>query len=361
MRTLGFLFATVVGLGAATPSAWACATAPPEGGAVRIADEEALIAWNAETKTEHFVRRASFRSSSDAFGFIVPTPSKPELGEVDVALFDALAENLRPPVVYETSGYDVGAGCSYLAASRSMSAAGADGAAAPAVRVLDEQRVAGFDAVVLSADEPAALALWLKDRGFAQGPSLTEWLTPYVSNKWILTAFKIANRNRGTETRVIGTSAVRMTFKTDRPFYPYREPRDQRETLSASMEKVGVDHRTLRVYFASDTKYEGALDDGGAFPATTKLAGWITTPFAGHALLPERTYLTVFEDASNPRPGTDDVFFAAAKDASPVTVPTIVVRRPTSIVIPLDLVALVALVAGGIVLGVRRLRRQRDA
>ncbi len=356
-RTPGFVFATVMTLGCASRVAHACAPAPPDGAAVRIADEEALIAWSAETKTEHFVRRASFRSSSDAFGFIVPTPSKPDLGEVDIALFDALAENLRPPVIYETAGYDVAAGCTTLAGSKRMAASSVE--ASPVVRVLDEQRVAGFDAVVLSADDPAALALWLKDRGFAQGPALTEWLAPYVSKRWILTAFKIANRNPGAETRVIGTSAVRMTFKTDRPFYPYREPRDQRETLTASLDKVAVDHRTLRVYFASDTRYEGALDDGGAFPAETKLAGWITAPPTGKALIPERAFLTVFEDTSNPRPGTDDVFFSPAKDASPVVVAPVVVRQPRHVVIPLDLVGVAAFALGAAVLLVRRARKRR--
>lgn len=137
-----------------------------------------------------------------------------------------MAENLRPPVIYENAGYYVAAGCTTLAGSKRMAASSVE--ASPVVRVLDEQRVAGFDAVVLSADDPAALALWLKDRGFAQGPALTEWLAPYVSKRWILTAFKDRERKPapGAETRVIGTSAVRMTFKTDRPFYPYREPRD---------------------------------------------------------------------------------------------------------------------------------------
>lgn len=57
-RTPGFVFATVMTLGCASRAAHACAPAPPDGAAVRIADEEALIAWSAETKTEHFVRRA---------------------------------------------------------------------------------------------------------------------------------------------------------------------------------------------------------------------------------------------------------------------------------------------------------------
>src|SRR5580692_3138180 len=59
----------------------ACAVAPPRNGHVSIADETAIIVWDAATKTEHFIRRASFQTASKDFGFIVPTPSKPMLTE----------------------------------------------------------------------------------------------------------------------------------------------------------------------------------------------------------------------------------------------------------------------------------------
>src|SRR5262245_45994026 len=60
----------------------ACAPAPPRGEEVRIAEEEAIILWDPATRTEHFIRRAQFRSTARAFGFLVPTPATPALGEV---------------------------------------------------------------------------------------------------------------------------------------------------------------------------------------------------------------------------------------------------------------------------------------
>src|SRR5207237_170781 len=65
-----------------------------------IAEEEALIIWDPATKTEHFIRRAAFRSTARQFGFLVPTPTKPELSEVDDSIFDTLADVIRPPVKY---------------------------------------------------------------------------------------------------------------------------------------------------------------------------------------------------------------------------------------------------------------------
>jgi hypothetical protein len=291
------------------------------------------------------------------------------LGEVDSRIFVELAQQLVPKVIYEEGDTSVGVGCSAFmfvaGAERSASAPEAAHAAAPSVRVLDEQRVAGFDAVVLAADDPAALSAWLKEKGFAEGESLTEWLTPYVTSKWILTAFKVADPGSGAAgaeaLRSFGTSAVRMTFATDRPFYPYREPRDQRETLPASQQKLAVDNRLLRVYFASDDKYEGALGDGKPFPGVTKLANVAEVPPSARELLGDKTFLTVFDDTSTPRPGTDDVFFSVAKNPVPVTIPPTVVRTPNKITIPLDLVVLLAGFVTGIVFLIRRARRRARA
>ena len=53
--------------------------------------------------------------------------------------------------------------------------------AAP-VRVLQAKRVAGHDVRVLEADDPAALATWLAEHGYASGPALTAWLVKSPSD-----------------------------------------------------------------------------------------------------------------------------------------------------------------------------------
>src|SRR5262245_26805369 len=45
------------------------------------ADQTVIIIWDAVTKTQHFIRRASFKSESDDFGFIIPSPDQPTLSE----------------------------------------------------------------------------------------------------------------------------------------------------------------------------------------------------------------------------------------------------------------------------------------
>src|SRR5437016_3719837 len=63
------------------PAVRACAPAPPPGVRVEIADESAIIVWDAAAKTQHFIRRASFATAAHDFGFLVPTPAQPTLAE----------------------------------------------------------------------------------------------------------------------------------------------------------------------------------------------------------------------------------------------------------------------------------------
>ncbi|HTJ84197.1 MAG TPA: DUF2330 domain-containing protein, partial [Polyangiaceae bacterium] len=236
VAALALGFATFVG--AAESSA--CAPAPREGEVVRIADEEALIVWDAQKRVEHFIRRASFRSSSADFGFLVPTPSKPALDQIDGAVFQELATKLTPRVIEQPGGTEIAFGCTLWGAAKSVSVAAPE---AQAVRVLGEQRVAGYDAVILAADDAEALATWLESHGYAKGTALTEWLAPYVASHWVLTAFKIADPNGESgksDAHAVGTPAVHMTFAAERAFYPYREPKDQRETVGAGFEAVAV-------------------------------------------------------------------------------------------------------------------------
>jgi hypothetical protein len=243
------------------PAARACAPAPRPGEIVRITNEAALIVWDPKTRTEHFIRSASFATTAKDFGFLVPTPSKPELSEVNSDLLQSLARHTAPRHVNRISGVDVEPGCTAMMfLGRSAPETAAASAIEPAsVRVLEEKRVAGHDAVVLEADSATALSDWLKEHGYAEGPTLTDWLRPYVAAKWKISAFKIAS---DAPAQALSTSAVRMTFTTDRPFYPYREPADQRETVQANL-PADPGNRTLRVFFLAPGRFDGAVGEAG--------------------------------------------------------------------------------------------------
>ncbi|NUP14485.1 MAG: DUF2330 domain-containing protein [Polyangiaceae bacterium] len=341
--------------------AHACAPAPPEGARVRIADEEAIVLWDAKTKTQHFIRRASFASTSADFGFLVPTPSKPELGEIDNGIFDRLAQRLQPRIVHDPGELEIEAGSFFL----SLFWGGEKSAALPSaqepapVRILETAAVGGMDAVVLEADSADALATWLGEHGFANTPSLAEWLVPYVRNHWNLTAFKISKAPKAEGVEV-GTKAIRMSFSAPRPFFPYREPADQRQTLPAELESSAASKRHLRIYYLSTERALGNLGLEGSWKAATSYSAPYDDPIVREALpeLPKRPWLTIFDDTQAVRPGTDEVYFSVSPDGAPIEPPPIHVSEPRTVRIPVDLVALGAIVG---VIVVLRLRRNANA
>src|SRR5436190_15619229 len=76
----------------------ACCPAPPRGKPVVNADQTVIIIWDPVSKTEHFIRQASFKSEADDFGFLVPTPTQPELEESGNEAFPALYDLTKPEI-----------------------------------------------------------------------------------------------------------------------------------------------------------------------------------------------------------------------------------------------------------------------
>ncbi len=320
---------------------------------MQIADEAAIIAWDEAGRREHFVRRASFRGGGSDFGFLVPTPTQPELGEVEDAAFARLEDATKPEIVERDERRLVPTllcAFPFYAGGRSKSAV--EAAAPRSVRVLDTAHVGGFDAVVLEADDAGALAKWLTEHGYAQRPELAAWLAPYVQARWKLTAFKVTG---DPAARRAETAAVRMSFGADRPFFPYREPSDQRENLPAGERQ---ERRMLRVFFLSSGKVDGSI--GPRHDAWRGRVIWSdhvdAARVGGLPFATSSSWLTVFEDTASPRPGTDDLFFAPAADTTPVRPPPIVHVNEHEIPVPLDVFIAVI---GGAWWIVRRIRRRR--
>ena len=257
---------------------------------------------------------------------------------------------------------------------RRKSDTSAAGAATSSVRVLDEVTVAGYDAVVLEADDPTALAKWLAEHGYDARPALSDWLAPYVAQKWKITAFKVArprpapHRQQphnspspgGARTGTVGTRAVRMSFETETPFFPYREPSDQREPAPAGA--VADGSRELLVYVVAAQRLSPSIGKTGTFPGSVPFAKRVGTalPRSIGALLPETDpFVTVLVDPSTPRPGTDELYLVPSGDQSEVEPPPVIQIERRPFVIPIEGVVLVAGFGALCVHLVRRARRAR--
>lgn len=203
--------------------AQSCAIVGPEmqrDMSVELTSESALIVWDEKTKTEHFIRSANFSGEAKNFGFIVPTPSKPSLGETKSGLFESLEEEIKPEIITRVVRNYEWSLIGSLRTTRwsSKETSGAPVAASVGeefVEVIEQTKVGAYDATVLKADDAEALGVWLRKNSYSAPPSVEKWLQFYTDKKWYLTAFKVSAENASL-------SPVRISFATEHPFYPYQ-------------------------------------------------------------------------------------------------------------------------------------------
>jgi len=288
----------------------ACAPAPRDGEHVDIVEESAVIEWDPATKTEHFIRRATFQGQARDFGFLVPTPTVPTLAEADDGIFTALEQKTARRTIDKSSKKIVWTPLLLVAFSLGEKS---ETARAP-VEVLSTQKLAGYEAVVLDATDANALRDWLAKHEYATTPDLAEWLDAYVKQGWKITAFKIDKSQPQART-----SAVKMSFTTERPFFPYREPATERAYDAV---------RSLRIFFIGPERVAGTIGASTFWPGVVTWSG----PHDNG------TRLTTFVDTSRDRPGKDDLFFTRAAVQSAYEMPPIVRENIEKFYVPLDVV-----------------------
>jgi hypothetical protein len=300
----------------------ACCPAPPSGKPVVNADQTVVLLWDPATKTQHFIRQASFKSDADDFGFLVPTPTQPQLEESGNDAFLYLLKLTEPEkrtMPRPSSGMSCGCAAEKYAGSALPKAH---------VTVLAETFVAGFHAVVLEATSAAVLVDWLKEHGYAYSPQVEAWAKPYVEKGWKITALRVAKDKSGKADQTVAAGALRLSFKTDVPLFPYREP--DPATAAAAL---GAHNRLLRIYFIADARYQGELTRDqpwtGKVTWAGKLADEDRKKLLGMLKLPENTgpaqwWLTEFEDEWPYRAAPADLTFARASDQDPVRRPPII-------------------------------------
>lgn len=215
---LGSLLAGVFALAAA---AWPCAYLVRNGN-IEPSSENVVILWDHVNKRQHFIRDTVFTTDAREIAYIIPLPSQPELAEANADLFNDV---------------EFAWGSAKRAwESRGMTADGSVASAPAGIEILEEKTVAGYDATVLKAKDPAALRAWLEKNEFPLPPTLTPWAEPYTKGDFVFVALKLAKgsvptrtqedvqEGRGNAGPAFRTGALRMSFDTEQPYYPYREP-----------------------------------------------------------------------------------------------------------------------------------------
>jgi hypothetical protein len=231
------------------------------------------------------------------------------------------------------------------------------------VRVLEQKLVAGFHAAVLEADTADVLNDWLTKNGYIFSPEVKAWAKPYVDGGWKFTALKIAKGPDGKQNRSVAAAALRLSFQTDRPLFPYREP-----DTTAAAAALGARDRLLRIYFIGDGRFKGELTKDmpwtGKVAWCNKLAADDRRKVIEQLKLPETTgpaewWMTEFEDRWPYKVAPADVYFSRDDNQDTVKRPPIIeyvqATWPTDVTVYALAVALFAPVFR------RRMRREGHA
>ena len=268
-----------------------------------LAIERVLLAWNATTQTEDLVREARFEKANQAFGFVVPVPSRPEVFEVAKPPFDDLSREFPFTAPRLTSA--------------GFEAFGGGVARAPPPVVLSEQRIGSFTAFVLAASDGGGLSDWLKKNGFGVPASAQAWLDHFVH----LGFYYVAFRYDAEETAEPGMTSetVRIRFKTPMPYYPYLEP--QRSSIPNAPRHLFLWYASQeeRVPVAWSRSRDGALAwmqpwEGTAQHVTAKRLR-DTMPSLGELVPGDDAsgwVVSTFRDAKQSRDGWGDVLLVPA-------------------------------------------------
>lgn len=203
---------------AAAPSAAACGgffhakPVPPEQRPT-LAREKALIVHDVEKGREHFVREVAFRRADKRFGFVVPTPSVPEVASVANTPFTKLRERFAFAAGNARSGGGVRTDAGF-------------GGRGGGMEVLAVEKIGSFTAFTLAATDAAALAGWLKKNGLVSTPEADVWLEHYVRMGFYYVAMRYdpPKDAKGRGDGAISAETVRISFDTPVAYYPYFEP-----------------------------------------------------------------------------------------------------------------------------------------
>jgi hypothetical protein len=191
-----------------------CGAYVPDNPSSSVADERALIAWDGTT--EDIVMSLSVTGSSDRAAWVMPVPSAARVSLGDTAVFEDLGRLTAPRIEYRDSWWPTIPWLVWAGATSDTA-----GAPAGSVNVLGRQRLGPFDVTRLAADDPGALANWLKDNGFPHPDGLDDNLAPYVADGWEVVAIQLVPADAGGSLSG-ALQPLRLSFDSDTVVYPMR-------------------------------------------------------------------------------------------------------------------------------------------
>ncbi|MBS1719497.1 MAG: DUF2330 domain-containing protein [Armatimonadetes bacterium] len=286
----------------ATAIAKPCAVIDPR---MSITSEGTVIVYDPNTKTESFIRQIEFAGPAQSFGFLVPTPSLPTFRSLSADLIEKFKFAMEPPVVQEIRVQWVFSFGFWVTDAKSPGPQDAGVTAYPAAdRARYEEfgrtKVGPYEVAVVKAKDPVALGEWAKKNGFNVPSNVSYWLGPYIEKGYYLSCFRFSSAESNYRS-----TTVEIKFETDKPFYPYREPK----VLAGGRRAF---ERDLKVYFVAPQPVRALQGNTRWAAKSTQVESLrhdaISTLTSEGVNVDGKWFLTAFEDKTAVRPDVDLTF-----------------------------------------------------
>jgi hypothetical protein len=208
---------------------------------VRVGDQQTYVFYKDGIET--FVIRPGFSGKVEDFGMLISFPTPPALRKVPEDIFPQIAAAVDPPEIVIDMRWSHRLGLKNGLAWGNNKNSGADPTSLQLrkeeVRVLREEAVGMYQAVVLEAGSAAALKRWMDDNGYKYPTGMDAVCEEYIALGWCFVAEKAkvggkANvdpkpRMKGVDTKLPTGSAfdghvqaMAFRFKTDKLVLPMR-------------------------------------------------------------------------------------------------------------------------------------------
>lgn len=177
-----------------------------------LAREKVLLIHDAEAGRQHFIREVAFVRAHEPFGFVVPTPTRPEVAAVKTTPFTKLREMFP-----------------FVPNPRRVGAPSGRAPGGSGVEVLEVAKVGSFTAFVLAATDAKALGKWLTDNKLVSNEASDAWLAHYVELGFFYVAMRYdpparSGSQTGGKSSEVVAETMRISFDVPIPYYPYLEP-----------------------------------------------------------------------------------------------------------------------------------------
>ncbi len=183
---------------------------PPPYYPVYETGQKAVIFY--EKGQETLILSTTFKGEAKDFGWVIPTPSKPQVEKGSDEIFTSLAEITRP--VYRDYYAPLGAGFGAKEAAQT-------------VTVIETKKIDYYEIAVLSATDSQALAKWLEEHDYQYPQNKAYILNDYINNNWYFVAVKISPEAQGDQDVAKGleeghATPLKLVFQAERPIYPLK-------------------------------------------------------------------------------------------------------------------------------------------